>query len=759
MIQKIAKLKNVGIFENFTADSSLSDFKKFNLFYGWNGSGKTTISRFLNSVERENFLTDFQSGEYEIQLADRKVTHKSNSSLPFKLYVFNQEFINNNIDWNKNGAKSIVVISESKIEERNQYMLLKDKKIPEQNRKVQAATEKLNNSNKEVEAFLTAEAKSIKQSFQVIDTGDSYFVSYDKRKLRNFIDNKRSKILAPESVLSSEDLILLHKKVKPIEKSIIEDSYTLIDVDKIDQARIKINQLLNIALIDTSIDRLNNNRDINEWVKLGVQIHKAHESTNCEYCGEMISAVRLKELNLHFSDLYLDTVSKINSAINWLTGLFPDLFFHDKGLLFEELCIDYTSYVEEVKVDFEALKLGAEEWLNNLQRKADNPFFNDFADQIDLGGKVQKFNQSLNSLKELIRKHNDKVESFDEQLKIAKSQLELHYVAESVSQKGYFDVLDRIRSETQLLDAEKKVLDLLMLEFSDLEAILSDAALAADEFNVNLHKFLGRAEITLAYDSKEKGFKIYRGAEKKHATNLSEGEKTAIAFTYFIAKLKENGNEIKDSILVIDDPISSFDSNHLYHSFACLRDICEKAKQAFILTHNFQYFKLVRDWLVRKNVDKAKVKASFYSIESGRELPRISIIKNCHDSLIKYGSEYHFIYLKLREHRSDSTLDLASACLVANLSRKVLESFLSFKFPKGRNSFKDLLEAGHQDRILTEKVYRFINKYSHVDGYDIDTTSIDNLLAEGNNIVDEVFRIIKEQDSDHYAEMEQLESA
>src|SRR5690606_29006101 len=48
---------------------------------------------------------------------------------------------------------------------------------------------------------------------------------------------------------------------------------------------------------------------------------------------------------------------------------------------------------------------------------------------------------------------------------------------------------------------------------------------------------------------------------------LSDGEKTALAFAYFLSKFENEINtekKIKESIVVIDDPISSLDDNRLY---------------------------------------------------------------------------------------------------------------------------------------------------------------------------------------------------
>ena len=53
MITKISKLKNFGIFHDFSWKTELPEFKRFNLIYGWNRSGKTTVSRIFGSCEKK----------------------------------------------------------------------------------------------------------------------------------------------------------------------------------------------------------------------------------------------------------------------------------------------------------------------------------------------------------------------------------------------------------------------------------------------------------------------------------------------------------------------------------------------------------------------------------------------------------------------------------------------------------------------------------------------------------------------------------
>ena len=339
--------------------------------------------------------------------------------------------------------------------------------------------------------------------------------------------------------------------------------------------------------------------------------------------------------------------------------------------------------------------------------------------------------------------------------------MELHYVAEAIKEKKYFDLSARINDEKEAKDTATNAISNLQEQLTSLEAKLANVSKGAESFNQQLHNFLGRSDISLEYDTAAKGYKIIRTGTKRSASNLSEGEKTDIAFVYFITKLTENGNKIEDSIVVIDDPISSFDSNHLFHSMAFLKAACEKAKQIFILTHNFQYFKLVRDWIMKKNGAKTdKTKSCAYTIETEKESPRRSIINNAHSSLLNHGSEYHYLFKKLHEFGEALNLDVEQAYQVANYGRKLLEAFFTFKHPKGRNDFYQLMEAGCKqaniDTTTKEKIYRFINKYSHLQMIDFHESPIDNLLGEGENITQLIFEIIEKSDKVHFDEMQDI---
>ena len=68
-ITRISRLRNCGIFRNFAWPSDLPDFGRFNLVYGWNWTGKTTLSRVLRCLEQRKT----PAGQVTVVLDERDV--------------------------------------------------------------------------------------------------------------------------------------------------------------------------------------------------------------------------------------------------------------------------------------------------------------------------------------------------------------------------------------------------------------------------------------------------------------------------------------------------------------------------------------------------------------------------------------------------------------------------------------------------------------------------------------------------------------
>lgn len=82
MIQQIDHLRDFGIYRNFQG-GGLPAFAKCNLIYGWNYSGKTTLSRLFQILENPERVASWPNSSFRVVLGDGSaVTHTSLATNP-----------------------------------------------------------------------------------------------------------------------------------------------------------------------------------------------------------------------------------------------------------------------------------------------------------------------------------------------------------------------------------------------------------------------------------------------------------------------------------------------------------------------------------------------------------------------------------------------------------------------------------------------------------------------------------------------------
>lgn len=767
MIVCINRLKQFGIFSDFNG-TNIQKFGRYNLIYGWNGTGKSTLSNLFSCFELRSMVPRFSAGQFSVVLEDGStVTETTLPSSQLNIHVFNQRFVHENIDWDKS-VKSILLIAKEKIDDLQRL----DKLKGDLQSKKKAHDDKQSNIKKQREAlekFLTNAAKKMKLGLQSIDTSDSYYLNYDRRKLANFIQSNGEAVIKAESVLSDEKVIDLTNAAKPDQLPSINFVSTAIDPEYFKKAAARIRDLIGTTAVNQAIQRLTDNPDIREWVQTGLKIHKHHDSQSCEFCGSTLTELRTEALAAHFNKEFTEFQNRLQSAAIWIesqgapSNQLPTAteFYKELSTEAERLQKEYTSAAEKVDQEIQ-------EWREALKAKITDPGKTDIQISDVAEQDITNFNEILKSIVALVGTHNHKTSNFKSETSKSKVALELHFAAAEVQEFDYAGTEKSCNELEAEANNEYKEIEKLGQEVGTIEAQLSNETVGAKEFNDILHRFIGRSELCLSFNQGKKGYEIIRNGVGEHDGNLSEGEKTAIAFVYFITKLKENGNNIRDTIVVVDDPVSSFDSNHLFHAYSFLRTQCTDAKQLFVLTHNFTYFKLVRDWFTGTNKNrKTKGKPEncfFYRLDAPPGSPRHSLLVDADDSLKNYGSEYHYIFKKLYEYKAHTTLNRDEAFLTANLARKLVESFFTFKYPKRRSDISQLMDAGLKGCTVTtpelkEKIYRFINKYSHSDVIEITEESAENLAGESHSVIGQIFQWLEEVDKKHYDEMVQVVTA
>lgn len=87
---------------------------------------------------------------------------------------------------------------------------------------------------------------------------------------------------------------------------------------------------------------------------------------------------------------------------------------------------------------------------------------------------------------------------------------------------------------------------------------------------------------------------------------LSEGDKSSLALSFFLARLSLQ-EKIEDKIIVFDDPISSFDHSRRSVTINQLHNFSKKAKQFILLSHDINF---IKDFSL-KNPETLNLKISF----------------------------------------------------------------------------------------------------------------------------------------------------
>lgn len=150
-----------------------------------------------------------------------------------------------------------------------------------------------------------------------------------------------------------------------------------------------------------------------------------------------------------------------------------------------------------------------------------------------------------------------------------RTKLKAHLLADG--EKGYLDLesdLAKAKALRDSLDVERRVLD---SEVESLKQRMRQHGPAAGVINDMIHGYLGHKELEIA--ASEDGYHFRRNGKPMEGS-LSEGEKTAIALCYFLARVAAEGRKLKDLIVAVDDPISSLDTKALNYAFASSRVPC-----------------------------------------------------------------------------------------------------------------------------------------------------------------------------------------
>ncbi|AJC23170.1 AAA family ATPase [Pandoraea pulmonicola] len=765
--ERFDKIRGYRIFKDFSWPHDLEGFGRYNLLYGWNESGKTTLSNLFKALQVHS---DIRDGQIDFIFGGNRVSGSALSTANARpqVRVFNHATVANSVFESSGSVNSqlapVYVFGEDSAEKQGQLNALKVK-LSELARQVQEANEQERRASKSLEDFATATARTIKN---LLVAQGAKFNNYNAADFRRDIGVYH---LAPKPQLSdaeyARDMEL--KVAKPLPHVRVSD----ISFPDVSNLYAGVRNALQQTVASQVIDSLASNPSLAALIRAGLALHTHDgDSAICQFCEQPIAAGRLRQIEAHFNDEFRRFTESLKaltirvesaaqsvsvSALPKATELYPDLqeeyekalgqldlHLNNVGKILVALASALRFKQEHVfkMLDLEDLILGGD-GVPDTNKLMMRRFFEVLGTGVPavIGEFVGR--SALQTLKGIVEKHNEKTNSFAEEVIKARERLLGHELSAVLTDwRQEQSELEHAKSKATQASGEKTKAD---EEAQQLESTILEHRRSADELNRDLVTYLGHDEIQVS--AEDTGYRIVRRGGV--ATHLSEGERTAIAFLYFLKSLDDRSFDLANGIVVVDDPISSLDSNAIYSAFGFMKRKLVDVGQLFVMTHNFTFLRLVKNWL--QHVPK-KESRFFMLRATTRDGIRSSSIHEMDPLLKNFESEYHYLFRRVVDASSlPNNVPMQDYYELPNLARRLVESFLAFKVP-GRESMIQRLDELKYDGPKTTRISRFLDTYSHAPNIAGDHES-ESLLSEAPSVLRDVLDMLKWSDKHHFERM------
>lgn len=746
-ITRIARLSHPGVFTGFSWPNDLSPFGRYNVIYGWNGSGKTTISNMLRSLELRRSPSH---GEVSLTILGRDVSGTEFEDQVLNIRVFNKYFIEDSVfPLSGVDVPPIFVVGKINVDKQKEVERCKALLGTTQSKLDKARSGK-HDSERDLDKFCIDQAKFIKDTLRT--SGPSNYNEYNKGDFKRRAEQMGRAGDSRSYELDDQirDSLLTQHRAAPKAK-IPELDYQFPDL--VDLAS-DVANLLSTTVIASAIKSLKDDPVLSSWTYSGLELHQKRQSVKCLFCDQPIPQERLVALEAHFSAEYDNLLNKLKSKIIDVQKHIreaTDLALPKAAEFYDDLSAEFVKAVDSLAQERELGIMALHRLSMALNDKMNHMFENIHFDFVH-----RRLDQmAVHKVAGVIRSHNQATDNFQTRIKLAREKIEAGFVAANLVE--LFKLQDSVKAAEDEVKAASREVELLNKEIMTLELEIIEHRQPAEELNKELRGYLGHDELQLAV--KDTGYAITRNGVP--ATGLSEGETTAVALLYFLKSLKDRSFDLANGVVVLDDPVSSLDANALYLAFGFIRQRTKDAAQLFILTHNFALFRQIRNWFHsltgQRKRDASLRPARFYSIECVRDgCKRCSNICTLDPLLEKYESEYHYLFARIyRSTKSPMLRPLEEYYLLPNMARRLLEAFLAFRQPNLSGELWNKVMAVEFEEPKKIRILRFLHTYSHGDVVG-EPEHDPSLLAESAYVLNDLMDFIKDQDTDHFAAMKEL---
>ncbi len=702
MAINIKKIKSFKAFCGLDA-IEMGEFKDYNVIFGNNGCGKTSLTRAFEllisknkCIEKYRTISTAESPSIEFECKDGsyKIEPNSNIGAPsFKVEIYNSDFLHNNAPFNSEfGLKKLddgIIILESSVlgEETKEINQLKNckEKVEKRQKKI-----KDENSAETLSAKQESEIKKYDEEIEKIRkkvTSKTIQITLDEIKINNICEVSKNKFKVQEDALTN------------LEK----------DFDELDEAMKKFDDLKEMELpkdYQTIKDKLESlfSFDIDkeagqvseeikehmskvgrEFIEKGIELQKKMPDNACPFCTQEITNNIIQVYTSYFNK----SIEQFNQDSLEVSGTLKEIL---EQWNIEEILQSFERFKPFMKKDFSTNKESLKNALDQIK-----DLLKELQEEVDKKCGVknkEKFQETDKKLSENYKKLQQCVDETgnilnqkkEQEEKLKKLETELK---EARIKKAKHDSYDWQKSKEEaerklsVLNCRHERLNRLLEKINKKLKGLYDQKRPDIETINNYLKALNLPKYSL-----DKDYRIVLNSDALENSEakiiLSDGEKTTLAFAYFLARLKlfYKKEDLKNLVVVIDDPISSLDEQRIYNT-TCLvakinQDLAreklsneENKAQVFVLTHNHTF--------MARLINMIGKHARYLQLE--RHQGQLKIV--CKDKANGYFDTFYLLLFKeVYEFAKRETVqdDFNEAINYGNKVRILLESFLKINF-------------------------------------------------------------------------------
>ncbi|GAA7332984.1 AAA family ATPase [Helicobacter pylori] len=681
----------------------MGEFKDYNVIFGNNGCGKTSLTRAFEllisknkCIEKYRTISTAESPSIEFECKDGsyKIEPNSNIGAPsFKVEIYNSDFLHNNAPFNSEfGLKKLddgIIILEGSVlgEETKEINQLKDFK-----EKVEKEKKKIKDENS-AETLMAKQESEIKKYDKEIEkirkemTSKTIQITQDEIKINNICEVSKNKFKVQEDALTNlekdfDELDEAMKKFDDLKEMELPKDYQTIK-DKLE------------SLFSFDIDKETGqvSEEIKEhmskvgreFIEKGIELQKKMPDNACPFCTQEIT----NNIIQVYTSCFNKRIEQFNQDSLEVSGTLKKILeqWNIKEILqsFERfepfMKKDSSTNKESLKNALEQIKV----LLEKLQKEVDKKW------GVKNKEKFQETDKKLLENYEKFQKCVDETRNILKQKKEQKEKLEKlkTELKEARIKEAKHDSYDWQKSKEEaerklsVLNCRHERLNRLLEKINKKLKGLYDQKRPDIETINNYLKALNLPKYSL-----DKDYRIVLNSDALENSEakiiLSNGEKTTLAFAYFLARLKlfYKKEDLKNLVVVIDDPISSLDEQRIYNTTCLVAKINqelareklsneENKAQVFVLTHNHTF--------MARLINMIGKHARYLQLE--RHQGQLKIV--CKDKANGYFDTFYLLLFKeVYEFAKRETVqdDFNEAINYGNKVRILLESFLKINF-------------------------------------------------------------------------------